>query len=43
MIAPVGIVFGVLWARTRCLWLIVVLHGSVDLLPQLAPFIKIWG
>ncbi len=42
MIAPAGIVFGVLWARTRSLWLIVVLHGTVDLLPQLAPFIREW-
>lgn len=42
MIAPAGIVFGVLWARTRSLWLIVPLHGMVDLLPQLAPFIRAW-
>ena len=42
MIAPAGIAFGVLWARTRSLWLIVPLHGVVDLLPQLAPFIRTW-
>ena len=42
MIAPAGITFGVLWARTRSLWLIVALHGTVDLLPQLAPFIRNW-
>ena len=42
IIAPTGIVFGVLWARTRSLWLIVVLHGIVDLLPQLSPFIHAW-
>ena len=42
MIAPAGITFGVLWARTRSLWLIVPLHGMVDLLPQLAPFIRTW-
>jgi membrane protease YdiL (CAAX protease family) len=42
MIAPAGIAFGVLWARTRALWLIVPLHGMVDLLPQLAPFIRAW-
>lgn len=42
MIAPAGIAFGVLWARTRSLWLIVPLHGMVDLLPQLAPFIRSW-
>lgn len=42
MIAPAGIVFGILWARTRSLWLIVPLHGMVDLIPQLAPFIRAW-
>lgn len=42
MIAPAGIAFGVLWARTRSLWLLVPLHGTVDLLPQLAPFIRAW-
>jgi membrane protease YdiL (CAAX protease family) len=42
MIAPAGIAFGVLWARTRSLWLLVPLHGLVDLLPQLAPFIRTW-
>ncbi|WP_167284985.1 CPBP family intramembrane glutamic endopeptidase [Marilutibacter alkalisoli] len=42
MIAPAGIAFGVLWARTRSLWLLVPLHGLVDLIPQLAPFIRTW-
>lgn len=42
MIAPAGVVFGVLWARTRSLWLVVLLHGTVDLLPQLTPFIRAW-
>jgi membrane protease YdiL (CAAX protease family) len=42
IVAPAGIVFGVLWARTRSLWLVVLLHGTMDLLPQLAPFIRAW-
>lgn len=42
MVAPAGIAFGVLWARTRSLWLLVPLHGLVDLIPQLAPFIRAW-
>ena len=42
MVAPAGIAFGVIWARTRSLWLLVPLHGTVDLLPQLAPFIRAW-
>jgi membrane protease YdiL (CAAX protease family) len=40
MIAPVGLAFGVLWARTRNLWLLAVLHGMTDTLPNLAPFIR---
>jgi len=43
MIAPAGVLFGVIWARTRCLWLVVLLHGTVDLLPQLAGFITTWS
>jgi membrane protease YdiL (CAAX protease family) len=43
IIAPVGLLFGVLWARTRNLWLLVVLHGLIDTLPNLAPFIREWG
>lgn len=42
IVAPAGVAFGVLWARTRSLWLVVLLHGTVDLLPQLAPFIRDW-
>ena len=43
MIAPIGLAFGVLWARTRCLWLVVVLHGLTDTLPNLTPFIRHFG
>jgi membrane protease YdiL (CAAX protease family) len=43
MIAPIGLAFGVLWARTRCLWLVVVLHGLTDTLPNLTHFIRHFG
>ena len=43
MIAPVGLAFGALWARTRCLWLVVALHGLTDTLPNLTPFIRHFG
>jgi membrane protease YdiL (CAAX protease family) len=43
MIAPVGLAFGVVWARTRNLWLLAVLHGLTDTLPNLAPFIRNFG
>jgi|CXWL01.1.fsa_nt_gi membrane protease YdiL (CAAX protease family) len=43
VIAPAGLVFGVLWARTRSLWLVVLLHGLMDTLPGLAGFIREWS
>ncbi|MFT3805492.1 CPBP family intramembrane glutamic endopeptidase [Arenimonas sp.] len=43
IISPAGILFGVLWSRTRSLALIVVLHGLTDTLPHLAPFIETWA
>lgn len=36
-----GIVFGVLWARTRNWLLIVLLHGLTDMLPNVGGFIDI--
>ena len=42
VVAPIGLMFGVLWARTRNFWLLVLLHGWTDLLPNLAPFIQTW-
>lgn len=43
IISPAGILFGVLWSRTRSLLLLVVLHALIDLLPNLAEFIQNWG
>ena len=40
MTSTAGIVFGVLWWRTRSFGLIVLLHALMDLIPQLTPFIK---
>ncbi len=42
VIAPAGVAFGVLWMRTRSLWLGVVLHGMMDTLPNLSGFIRDW-
>lgn len=42
VVSPIGLMFGVLWARTRNLLLLILLHGWTDLLPNLAPFIKTW-
>ncbi len=42
VVSPVGLAFGVLWARTRSLALLVLLHGWGDLVPNLAGFVRIW-
>jgi membrane protease YdiL (CAAX protease family) len=42
VLSPVALLFGTLWARTRCLLLIVLLHAAVDVLPNLAEFIHTW-
>jgi len=43
VISPSGILFGVLWARTRSLALVVALHALTDLIPNLAPLLESWG
>jgi membrane protease YdiL (CAAX protease family) len=42
VVSPLGLVFGVLWARTRNLALVALLHGLADLPPNLAPFLRAW-
>lgn len=42
VVSPIGLLFGVLWARTRSLALVVLVHGFTDLIPNLAPFVKTW-
>ena len=43
VLSPVALLFGTLWARTRSLLLIVLLHASVDILPNLGEFIRTWA
>jgi uncharacterized protein len=42
VLSPVALLFGTLWARTRSLLLIVLLHAAVDVLPNLADFVRTW-
>ena len=42
-LAPISLFFGFLYARTRSLLLVILLHASVDFLPNMAEFIRIWG
>lgn len=43
IVSPAGLLFGVLWSRTRSLALVVVLHGLTDTLPGLPGFIEMWA
>jgi len=38
-----GIFLGVLWARTRNLAVLVIVHAAADLIPNLLPFLKAWS
>jgi uncharacterized protein len=42
LLSPVALLFGTLWARTRSLLLIVLLHATVDVLPNLPDFVRTW-
>lgn len=42
-LAPLSLFFGFLYARTKSLPLVVLLHGMVDVLPNMAGFIRTWG
>jgi membrane protease YdiL (CAAX protease family) len=42
-LSPVAVLFGTLWARTRSLLLIVLLHAAVDVLPNLGEFVRTWA
>jgi membrane protease YdiL (CAAX protease family) len=40
--SSIGFMFGVLWARTRSLLLVALVHGWTDTIPNLAPFVRTW-
>ncbi len=42
VLSPVALLFGTLWARTRSLLLIVLLHAAVDVLPNMPEFVNKW-
>lgn len=39
-LSPISLFFGIMWVRTRSLLLIVLLHGAIDLLPNLPEFLQ---
>lgn len=42
-LSPLAIMLGVLWARTRSLLLVVLVHGAIDALPHAAEMVKAFG
>jgi membrane protease YdiL (CAAX protease family) len=42
VLAVSGISFGVIWARTKNLFALMLLHAAGDLLPNFASFVQIW-
>lgn len=42
VLTPISLLFGLIYARTKSLLLVVLLHGLVDVLPNMAEFIQIW-
>ena len=42
-LSPLSVALGLLWARSRSLLLVVLVHGAIDALPATAEFVRIWG
>lgn len=42
-LSPLSIFFGVVWARTRSLLLVAMLHGMIDVLPNMPEFLMHWA
>jgi membrane protease YdiL (CAAX protease family) len=43
VLSPIGLLFGMIYARTKSLLLVILLHGLVDWLPNLADFVETWS
>jgi membrane protease YdiL (CAAX protease family) len=42
-LSPISLSLGLLWARSRNLLLIVLVHGAIDALPNAAELVRIWS
>jgi membrane protease YdiL (CAAX protease family) len=42
-LSPLSVSLGLLWARSRSLLLVVLVHGAIDALPNAAEFVHIWS
>jgi membrane protease YdiL (CAAX protease family) len=43
VLSAAGLFLGVVWARTRNLLLVVMIHSAVDLLPKVGEIVHVWG
>ena len=39
----IGVLFGVIWARTKNLFALILIHAAIDLLPNVTSFVKTWN
>jgi membrane protease YdiL (CAAX protease family) len=42
VLSPAGVFLGFMWARTKSLLLVVLLHGLIDVLPFIPEFVHRW-
>lgn len=42
-LSPIALALGILWARSRSLLLVVLVHGAIDALPFTAEFVRTWA
>lgn len=42
-LSPLSVSLGLLWARSRSLLLVVLVHGAIDALPHTAELVTVWG
>jgi membrane protease YdiL (CAAX protease family) len=42
-LSPLSVALGLLWARSRSLLLVVLVHGAIDALPNTAELVRIWS
>jgi len=42
-LAPLSVALGVLWARSRSLLLVMLVHGAIDALPATSEMVRVWG
>jgi membrane protease YdiL (CAAX protease family) len=43
IMSAAGIFFGIIWARTKNLFAVMIIHAATDLFPHIKDFIETWG